>query len=115
MGAMSGMDRNGRTAVSWPDLQDLRKNGTLVEAFIAEHIGGATLNIGEKAERATGSVVSSNYFEALGIRPVLGRTFEPAEDIGRNAHAVTVISYATWKDRYQGDPDIIGKTQMLNG
>jgi predicted permease len=115
MFALTGTDRQGRTDVSWPDLQDLRKNCTLVDTFIAEHIGGATLNVGERAERATGSVVSSNYFETLGIHPILGRTFDPSEDIGRNAHAVTVISYENWKNRYKGDPQIIGKQQMLNG
>jgi hypothetical protein len=46
---------------------------------------------------------------------MLGRTFEPSEDVGRNAHPVTVVSYETWKDRYHGDPAIIGKTQRLNG
>ena len=115
MVAITGTDRNGRTDVSWPDLQDLRRNSTLFDAFIAEHIGGATLNIGERADRATGSVVSSNYFDVLGIRPILGRTFDPSEDVGHNAHPVTVISYSTWKDRYQRDPAIIGRTQMLNG
>ena len=69
MVAITGTDRNGRTDVSWPDLQDLRQNATLFDAFIAEHIGGTTLSIGEHAESATGSVVSSNYFDALGIRP----------------------------------------------
>ena len=115
MVALTGVDRNGRTDVSWPDLQDLRRSSTLAGAFIAEHIGGTTLSIGDRAERAAGSVVSSNYFEVLGIRPILGRTFEPAEDTGHNAHPVTVISYAAWKGRYQGDPEIIGKTQRLNG
>ena len=47
--------------------------------------------------------------------PILGRGFRPEEGTGRNAHPVTVISYETWKNRYKGDPDIIGKTQYLNG
>ena len=115
MVAITGTDRNGRTEVSWPDFQDLQKNTTLVESFIAEHIGGATLSIGERAERAIGSVVSSNYFDALGIHPILGRTFEPGEDAGSNAHPVTVISYEMWTQRYNRDPHIIGKTQMLSG
>ena len=62
-----------------------------------------------------GSIVSANYFDALGVRPILGRGFEPAENIGRNAHPVTVISYQMWQARFNGDPAIIGKTQMLNG
>src|SRR5689334_7849665 len=83
MFAITGMDRSGRTDISWPDFQDLQKNCTLAEAFLAEHIGGAVLSIGNRAERANGSVVSSNYFDVLGIRPILGRIFEPSEDVGR--------------------------------
>src|SRR5258708_32905810 len=97
MVAITGTDRNGRTSVSWPDFQDLQKNCTLVEAFIADRISGTTLSIGDRADRATGSVVSANYFQALGIRPIMGRGFEPAEESGRNGHPVTVISYQAWK------------------
>jgi predicted permease len=113
--AMTGTDRNGRTDISWLDFQDLHRNCKLVEAFIAEHIGGATLSIGNRAESAIGSVVSANYFDVLGIRPILGRTFVPSEDVGRNAHPVVVISYDAWQKRYHGDPDIIGRQQRLNG
>src|SRR5438128_6160636 len=60
-------------------------------------------------------MVSANYFDALGVRPILGRGFRPEESVGRNAHPVTVISHETWKNRYGGDPNIIGKTQYLNG
>ncbi len=101
--------------VSWPDFVDFQKSCTLFDSFIVDRIMGTTLSIGGRAERARGSVVSANYFDALGIRPILGRGFKPAEDFGRNAHPVTVISYQTWKQRFQGDPGIIGKTQMLNG
>src|SRR5271170_4507826 len=46
--AVTGIDRGDRTDVSWPDFQDLRKDSTLVETFIAEHIGGATLSMSER-------------------------------------------------------------------
>lgn len=115
MVAITGTDRNGRNDVSWPDFIDLRRNSVLVESFIADRIFGTTLSIGTRAARATASVVSANYFQALGIRPMLGRAFEPSDEIGRNAHPVTVISYQAWKDRYGGDPNIIGKRQRLNG
>ena len=61
------------------------------------------------------SVVSANYFDAIGVRPTLGRAFRPEEDFGRNAHPVVVIGYQMWQERFHGDPQIIGKTQMLNG
>jgi predicted permease len=106
---------NSRTAVSWPDFLDLQKNCKLIDSFFVSKIMGITLGIGDRAEPAIGSIVSANYFEALGVRPILGRGFEPGEDSGRNAHPVTVISYQLWKDRFNGDPQIVGKTQRLNG
>src|ERR1700747_2539568 len=105
----------GFTGLSYPDLLDLEKNSTLFESFIIDKITGTTLSNGDRAERAVGGIVSANYFDALGVRPILGRGFRPEEGMGRNAHPVTVISYMTWKNRYQGDPDIVGKTQYLNG
>jgi predicted permease len=99
--------------VSWPDVQDLRRSCKLVDGFIVDRIFGTTLAVGDRAEWATGSVVSANYFAALGVRPILGRGFEAIEDVGRNAHPVTVIAYDTWQERYGGDPAIIGRTQRL--
>src|SRR6266849_689241 len=115
--AVTGTNRGstGLSDMSWPDFMDLQRNCTLIESFIAEKITGTTLSIGNRAQRAPGSIVSANYFDAIGVHPVLGRGFEPGEDTGRNAHPVTVISYQLWKGRFKGDPQIIGKTQRLNG
>ena len=115
--AIAGTNRGapGSDDVSWPDFLDLRRRSTLFDAFIAEKITGTTLSIGDRAERVPGSVVSANYFDALGVHPILGRGFEPGEDVGRNAHPVAVISYQTWMERFHGDPGVVGKSQMLNG
>ncbi len=110
-----GISGSGFTDVSWPDLVDFRRSCTLIDSFIADKIMGTTLSIGDRAERVTGSIVSANYFDALGVRPMLGRGFEPAEESGRNAHPVTVISYWIWKKRFNSDPGVIGRTQLLNG
>src|SRR5437660_3035970 len=121
--AVAGTKPNGEkgngepenTVLSWPDWLDFQRNCTLFDSFIANPPMGTTLSIGERAEWVSGSVVSANYFNALGVRPFLGRGFEPSENSGRNAHPVAVISYWIWKQRYGGDPQIIGKTQLLNG
>jgi putative ABC transport system permease protein len=102
-------------AMSLPDLLDLQRNCKLLDAVIAEKITGTTLSIGDRPEHATGSMVSANYFDAMGIRPVLGRGFQPGEDTGRNAHPVVVISYGLWKERFAGDPGVIGRAQIFNG
>jgi predicted permease len=115
--AVTGTNRGapGHGDVSWPDWLSLQRGSRLVDAFVAEKITGTTLNIGDRAERAIGSVVSANYFDAIGVHPILGRGFEPAEEVGRNAHPVTVISYQMWRERFHGDPAVIGRTQVLNG
>src|SRR6202011_6138623 len=116
MVALSGTIRGAeRSGLSYPDLLDFEKNSTLFESFIVDKITGTTLSAGDRAERSVGGIVSANYFDALGVRPILGRSFRPEEGTGRNAHPVTVISYMTWKNRYKGEPDIIGKTQYMNG
>jgi macrolide transport system ATP-binding/permease protein len=114
--ALAGTARGepGHTAISWPDFADLQRNCTLFDAFFVSKIMGTTLSIGDRAEVTTGSIVSANYFDAIGVHPILGRGFEPGEDTGRNAHPLTVISYQLWKGRFKGDLQIIGKTQRLN-
>ena len=116
MFALAGTARGetGATETSWPDVLDVQRNCRLLDAVIVSKITGATLSIGERAEVAAGSIVSANYFDALGLRPILGRGFEPGEDSGRDSHPVIVISYRLWKTRYKGDPGIIGKVQRLN-
>src|SRR5256714_7571016 len=112
IGTTRGAEKGG---LSYPDFVDLQKNSTLFESFIIDRIVGTTLSVGDRAERASGGLVSANYFDALGVQPILGRGFRPEEGTGRNAYPVTVISYLTWKDRYKNDPEIVGKTQYMNG
>src|SRR5258707_8353157 len=102
------------TPLSWPDFQDLQRSCPLCETLFVSKITGTTLSIGDRAERTTGSIVSANYFDAIGVHPMLGRGFEPGEDTGQSAHPVAVISYQLWQGRFKGDPQIIGKTQRLN-
>jgi macrolide transport system ATP-binding/permease protein len=114
--ALTGTERGESepTGISWPDILDLQRSCTLIDSFIVTKIMGTTLSIGDRAEVTTGSIVSANYFDAIGVHPILGRGFAAGEDSGRNAHPVTVISYELWKGRFKGDPQIIGKTQRLN-
>jgi macrolide transport system ATP-binding/permease protein len=115
--ALTGTARGeaGATGLSWPDFLDLQRSCTLIDSFIVSKITGTTLSIGDRADVTVGSIVSANYFDAIGVHPILGRGFEQDEDSGRNAHAVMVISYQLWQGRFKSDPQIIGETQRLNG
>jgi predicted permease len=114
--AIAGTARGeiGATEISWPDFLDLRRACTLCEDSFVSKISSSTLSIGDHAQTAIGSIVSSNYFDAIGVRPILGRGFEPDEDTGNHAHPVVVISYQLWHDRFNADPAVVGKTQRLN-
>src|SRR6266480_704276 len=103
------------TPLSWPDFQDLQRSCTLCETLFVSKITGTTLSIGDRAERTTGSIVSANYFDAIGVPLMLGRGFLPGEDQGQSAHPIAVISYQLWQGRFRGDPQIVGKRQRLNG
>ncbi|HEV2196201.1 MAG TPA: ABC transporter permease [Candidatus Acidoferrum sp.] len=115
--AIGGTSRSepGGTGLSWPDFQDLQRSCTLCETLFVSKITGTTLSIGDRAERTTGSIVSANYFDAIGVPPMLGRGFLSGEDQGQSAHPVVVISYQLWQRRFRSDPQIIGKTQRLEG
>lgn len=68
-----------------------------------------------KTDRAWAELVSANYFDLLQVKPVLGRTFLPEEGGDQaGAYPVAVISYKMWQRRYQGEPDVLGKTIRLN-
>src|SRR5437660_789945 len=115
--AVGGTTRGeaGGNPLSWPDFLDLQRRCTLCETLFVSKITGTTLSVGDRAEVTTGSIVSANYFDAVGVHPLLGRGFLPGEDTGQSAHSVAVISYQLWQGRFKGDPQIVGKTQRLNG
>src|SRR5579871_5270762 len=89
--AVTERGKPGYNVISWPDLLDYQRSATLIQAVIGEKITGVRLNIGDRAEPVTGSMVSANYFDAMGVRPFMGRGFLPGEDVGRNSHPIVVI------------------------
>ena len=65
-------------------------------------------------EELTAQAVTSNFFSALGIGPILGRSFSPEE--GPEGHdRVTILTYGLWQRRFGGDASIVGKALILNG
>jgi len=104
------------TDVSWPDFKDFERSATTIQAFIADRINGAVVGlVDQRAERLPGSLVSANYFDALDVKPILGRGFERGEDVGRNGHPVVVISHQLWQRTFANDPKAVGSTIRLNG
>ncbi|HEV2288540.1 MAG TPA: ABC transporter permease [Candidatus Acidoferrales bacterium] len=100
--------------LSYPDYADLRdRNGTL-SGLVAFTNTTMSLTANGKPERRWGILASANYFDALGVRPILGRGFLPSEDTKPGGAPVVVISYRLWQTHFGGDPSVIGRTIELD-
>ena len=70
---------------------------------------------GSKPDRTFTDYVTGNYFEALGVQPLLGRLFRPTEGVTPGADPYVVLSYAYWKQHFASDPNIVGRQIALDG
>src|SRR6266704_422827 len=96
------------------DFFDFQKQNTSFEQTVAW--GGASLNLTGDGlpELVDGGRVSWNFFDTLGAKPILGRTFT-AEDNRSGAPHVAILSQGLWQGRYAGDPKIIGRNIAIGG
>ena len=100
---------------SYPNYIDYRANARTLASVAAYSNFFANLSIQGSSEIVIGEIVSDNYFQTLGVRPVLGRAFLPEEFVGQGAHPVAVISYRFWQSRFGGDAGVLQRTLRLNG
>ena len=96
---------------SYLDYRDLRDQNRSLTGLLAYHSDWITLtSAGAAPERIYIGNVSANFFDVLGVRPLLGRFFLPEEETRPDAVPYVVLGYSIWKTRYAGDPQIVGKT-----
>jgi predicted permease len=77
-------------------------------------MGAVPVRISETSEWLWGQTTLANYFEVLGVRPVLGRGFLPGEDKPGAAEGVAVISHSLWRQRFGAAPDVLGRIIHIN-
>jgi predicted permease len=107
----SGLDW---ASVSYPNFLDYQRANGVFSALCAE--ANQAYLVGDSAggsRQVVGGLVSANYFSTLGVRPALGRSFEPDEE--RVASPVAVIGDGFWKRHFAADPRVLGRTLTLNG
>lgn len=100
--------------MSFPDIRDLNQRKDIFDGVIATQFSLSSLRLGDDQTWVWGQVVSSNYFELLGVKPVLGRVFLAEENTTPGGHPVVILSHAFWKRQFAGDPKVVGKTLDLN-
>jgi predicted permease len=103
-----------RASFSYPMYQDLRDRNDVFAGVLAR--GGAQMNVSyrDQNERVRGELVSGNFFDVLGVHPWVGRLITQDDDRIPGAHPVVVLSYAFWERRFNKDPEIVGKTILIN-
>jgi predicted permease len=109
--------RNGvveRRGASYPDFADWRAQSTSFDGMAAFSGVGTILNDHSEPERLVGEVVSANYFDVIGVQPILGRTFTPQEDDHPDTHTVAMISFNLWTRKFSSDPNVVGKAIHLD-
>jgi predicted permease len=101
--------------LSYPDFRDYRADTAVFASLAAYTSRVVELNTDRGADRIWIDDATANYFSVLGLRPMLGRTFEPDEDRGTLAHPTIVLTYKAWQGRFAGDSGIIGRAITING
>jgi predicted permease len=99
---------------TYPDFESMRDGQQSFAGITAANIAPMSLTGKGKPERVWGMVASANYFDLLGVRPILGRGFLPEEDSKPGGAPVAVISYRLWQTHFGANPDVVGQTLEIN-
>ncbi|MGZ6162272.1 MAG: ADOP family duplicated permease [Myxococcaceae bacterium] len=103
--------RGTRLTVSGGDFLSWKAEAEPFESLAAVSARGFNLTTDGEPERVEGALVSADFFQTLGARPLLGRLIEP----GPPGPRVAVLSEAMWRRRFGGDPVVLGRTLSLDG
>ncbi len=99
---------------TYPDVEAIRDGQQSFSGITACNFALMSLTGKGKPERVWGMVASANYFDVLGVRPILGRGFLPVEDEKPGGAPVAVISYRLWQTHFGANPDIVGQAIEIN-
>lgn len=108
-------DYDLRNSFSYPMYKNLRDHNHVFSGLLACFQVDVSLARSGRAEIAHGELVSGNFFNVLGVRPILGRLFSSADETSPGANPVAVLNYAYWTSHFGGDPSILDKPVSING
>jgi predicted permease len=101
--------------LAYPDYADYRDNNTSFAGLLGFAPNFLALERNGESEMITAEAVSANYFDVLGVKPVLGNTFDAGQDLVAGGYPTVVLSYGTWQRNFNADPSIVGHSIRLNG
>ena len=100
--------------VSYADCRDFQDSLRSISGLLMNQHVPASVGDGENAYSGWFELVSGNYFDVLGVKPSVGRTFNRDEYGDRVRPFTAVISYRLWQEYFRGDPSILGRTVRIN-
>jgi len=105
------------SGLSYPDFEDFRKKNSSFAGLAASQYFqfGFAPDKTAQPQMKFGALVSGNFFDMLGVRPDLGRSFRPDEDKVPGRDAVVVLGHYLWENEFASDRDVVGRSIYLNG
>src|SRR5262249_55206972 len=97
-----------------PDINAIALEQSVFTGITASQMGTVPVRLGPTSEWLWGQTTLANYFDVLGVRPVLGRGFLPGEDKPGATEGVAVISHSLWRQRFWAAPDVLGRVIHIN-
>lgn len=105
----------GGNAISHPMFRDFQAHNEVLSGMFCRFPNSVSLTFGGQAERVHAEMVSGTYFSVLGVNTILGRAFTPEDDRVPLGSPLVMLTYDYWKQRFGGDPGIVGKNLIVNG
>lgn len=111
----TGNEQFPQSVFSYPDYLDLRDSNEVFSGVAAHAMTVASLRQGDdEPTTVMAEVVSADFFDVMGVRPLLGRTFAADEGVTEGTHPVVVLGHGFWSSNFGADPDIIGREVRIN-
>jgi predicted permease len=107
--------QNAFLPVSYPNASDIRQRAQSFSGVTIYQNTGVSMTINGKPQQFNADLVTGNFFDVLGVRAALGRTFLPQEDAEAGAGPVIVLNYGFWQRNFASDRGVIGRSVLLNG
>ncbi len=104
----------GGNAISYPMYRDFQDHNEVFSGMFCRFPQPVSMTFGGQSERVPAELVSGTYFGVLGVGTALGRAIGPDDDRVPDGHPQVMLSYDFWKQRFGGDPQIVGKTMLVN-
>ncbi len=108
-------ENRGDNSFSYPIHQDFAARNQVFSGILCRTATPVSMSFGGQTERASGEMVSGNYFQVLGVAAAIGRTITPDDDATVLGRPVVVLSYRYWQTRFAGNPSVLNQAVVVNG